>query len=379
MKLAHLSKNNLIILSLITFFFAYETHFYSVFFQILSIFGVFLLFLFNFSNLKRVVGLEKSLIIKLYYLLIVFQIISIFMNSPFDTLLVIEVLRNVFLVFLVIIIPSIPYYFENLAVKFISFFSLVGILFFVSGNSLIWVNEYEGRLASIFFDPNYFGLFCAFAIVVSFRKKSYFFLLINLGALLLSFSKGAFLGLALAFVIPFFIVRLTLQNFRQRMYFILFLLPCLSLLYYYLTSNNLVGFFRVDSGFNGRDGMWYFLIENIISNPLGFGSGRIAEFLLSNGFTNTSSHNFFVDYAFSFGIVPLLIVLYLFALRIYVEIKLIYNQKRYQPSIFILFFVCSNFIVISPIGFSLLSIIYFREIVNASMNNIDSLNYSDRT
>src|SRR5690554_3322779 len=106
----------------------------------------------------------------------------------------------------------------------------------------------------------------------------------------LSYSKGAYL----AFIVSMSVyVGMKYGIFKAILSFS-FLFLFFGLFFQLFFDLNML---RFDQGFNSRDDLWSFVFKTVYENEvfLGLGAEGFNRELISNGFTNSSTHNFYID------------------------------------------------------------------------------------
>ena len=245
--------------------------------------------------------------------------------------------------------------------------ALLSIVMEINGGSfLVWHKPYLTRTASIYYDANFYAniIGCGFSIVAvrnDVNKKIKFLVLSVIAySIYLSGSRGTLLSLALA-IFLYIVIFSNLKIYKKIIILFLFLIAGIQG-YMYLDSAD---YFRTYQGSNNRLDMWEWAFEKIISSPIiGYGYGSIATLLSSSGFTNASTHNSFVDYAFSYGLICLIIYLYLIFKIIYRSIR----NKLVGPILLAVLFMLfnSNTILYSfgGVGFSSIILTVFLGVLN---------------
>lgn len=132
--------------------------------------------------------------------------------------------------------------------------------------------------------------------------------------------------------------------------------------------------FRFEQGLNERDNLWSFTLDYIFKgqNFLGVGFDDIGKVLKLNGFSNSSTHNYYFDTLLTYGVVPLV-------LNIFISLNVLYTMflknSKYLP-VFLFLLIQSNAILISfgGIGFlsALLSMLAATQMVKTKYNEVSS-------
>lgn len=332
---------------------------------------------------KRVNEIFTSQIyILLIFALMIFNTIAGFFLYRYNSLLsIINVLLIVFCSVLEFyVLPCICDKYTRLENKIINF--LIIFCFFLSFFSLLielnhgqflgykFVNV---RNASIFYDPNFaamiFGAGFLLALKNKFKKKIVkIIMLVVIGiAIILTGSRGTLLSIVLALCI-FLFIYLKINPFKRLLLIIIFAFATyFGLRYLYLTD-----FFRVYQGSNNRIEMWMFTIKEIIRHPfIGYGYQSITKFLNINYFSNASTHNSFLDFAFAYGIPCLILYLYLI---ISILINALKNRNKSNEKyilVTIFFIINANTILYSfgGVGIGSLLFTFFLGMLNYKLKN----------
>ena len=176
-------------------------------------------------------------------------------------------------------------------VYFITFFSVIGIVIFFRGSFINYSFIYS-RVASIFFDSNYFGTLCSIGVVLSINRKGRFRIitLINLFGLYVSGSRGAMISLLVTLLLSYFYKKkIKIKNL------LLFSILGITIYYFMMFLYN-ANFFRIYQGLSSRDQLWKIALSLINKEPLsGYGYGSVSTIMRMQGALNGSSHNAFLD------------------------------------------------------------------------------------
>jgi O-antigen ligase len=234
----------------------------------------------------------------------------------------------------------------------ITFLSMIAIVIELNDGLLIY-EEIFFRSASIFFDPNYFGVISAIGVIILFSQKGLhnkFFFFINILALYFSGSRSAMLGLI--FVIVLYLLVLSGSKISKRTKVI-----GTTVLSIFILIFSISGFFRFEYGLSGRTGLWVKAIKYIKSSPLyGHGEGSLPRLLESEKISHTSFHNYFLDNAVMYG-VPIIIVIISIFLIILIK-GFIHNVSPVILQVILLLFFNMFFITISLGGLGAISLIF---------------------
>jgi O-antigen ligase len=256
----------------------------------------------------------------------------------------------IYYLFMPIVMVNIEHKITKL-VHLITFFSIIGIVIFLRGSFINYSFIYS-RVASIFFDSNYFGTLCSIGVVLSINKKGRFRIitLINLVGLYLSGSRGAMISLLVTLVLSYFYKK------KIRIKSLLLFSVLGIVIYYFMIFLYNSNFFRVYQGLSHRDQLWKIALSLITKEPLsGYGYGSVSTMMRMQGALNGSSHNAFLDYILMYGI-PV------FFLNVIIIIKSLYNgvknevPKEFLMVIFVLI-INSNTISINLGGLGATSLL----------------------
>jgi len=143
-------------------------------------------------------------------------------------------------------------------------------------------------------------------------------------------------GTLLAIIAAIFLYILIYKKMKISKKLLLIILFCVIV---YVGTNflNSIDFFRTYQGSNKRLEMWSFTMEYIMKNPLvGYGYQSISTFLHNYNFTNASTHNSFVDFAFAYGIPCFMLFLFLLVSTLFsaTKIKNEENNKYIMTTLF---------------------------------------------
>lgn len=232
----------------------------------------------------------------------------------------------------------------------ITLVSFIGIYIYLYGNLFNYYPMYY-RAASFMFDPNFFGSFAAVGVILCMKKSKKFILLgsINLIALYYSGSRGALLSLILSILIGYLFNEKI--NFKKMIIYILLVAITIILAYGLYDS----GFFRSYQGSSGRDNLLQVSFSLIKEQPL-WGYGNFSIPFKSAGATNSGSHNSIIDFTLRYGLIPLIIYIFIIFKSFILGVK---NKTPIRVSlVIILLSINMNTIVISLGGLGGLSLIY---------------------
>ncbi|MEY8213175.1 MAG: hypothetical protein RPR97_01690, partial [Colwellia sp.] len=239
--------------------------------------------------------------------------------------------------------------------------ALLSICIWLGGGFLIWGNTQVGRNSSIFHDPNYAAVIFSIAIIlrineygISFRQgaKELFILPVLILALLLTFSKSGMLFLFAAFSIWLY--------FKNRVGFLV-LVVVISLCAFNLNNiieilSNSFPTLRIGDGLNGREIFFDLALGVIGESPFAMReSSSIADIIgLYSYRANVSFHNTYLDLSFVYG-VQFTFVLIGYILLVFLIRWFDYANYKLELIIGIPLFLMSFTLLISPMGFGILS------------------------
>lgn len=366
LSIKNIKLNDLLIYSLIIIsFFSYERNLYRNYYQLMItsilILGIIVLF-FNSNNIKISIlycrNLKNNIGVHLLSISIVFAtlIASIKYGMLTFTGLIIVISTILSLYVFYLFIPIIIYQdLDNKTqklIKIITFFSLVSIFIGIQGSFLGYTPTHHRRIASIFFDPNYFGTIASIGFILSINRKGKYkiYALLNLIALYYSGSRAAMIALIFVVVIFFF------YNKKISSKTILKFLLLGIITYIAIGFLADINFFRVYQGLSSRDYLWRLSFELILNEPIwGYGYGSVGDLIRSMGAENASSHNSYLDYIMTYGI-PVFIVYMLIILKAaFSGVKNKLPQEITKSIIFLL--IVANSISINLGGLGALSLL----------------------
>lgn len=311
--------------------FSYEAHVYNdyyVYFQIV-ISGLILFTTFIFlkyeTDLKKEVNSTFS---KQFYIWIIFMLMIcntlmgnfIYhynnLSSVFNVILIV-----ICAVFEFYILPSICNKYDKIENKICNIFIFLCFLFSIISLLIKFENGYflsyrlvQVRNASIFYDPNFAAMILGTGFILNIKndfntnklKKIIYGITIGF-AVFLTGSRGTLLAIVTAIFIYIFVYK-KIKIFKKILLVLIFLV----FVFFGMKFLNSIDFFRTYQGSNKRLEMWSFTIKCILKNPIvGYGYQSVTTFLHINNFTNASTHNSYVDYAFSYGILCFILFIYL--------------------------------------------------------------------
>ncbi|WP_158080491.1 O-antigen ligase family protein [Alkalithermobacter paradoxus] len=260
-------------------------------------------------------------------------------------------------------------------IKFITFFSLVSIVIGIQGSFLGYNPTHYKRIASIFFDPNYFGTIASIGFILSINRKGKYkiYALLNMLALYFSGSRAAMIALIFVMIIFFFYNK----KIRSKTIFKFLLLGIIT--YFAIGFLADINFFRIYHGLSSRDYLWRLSFELILNEPIwGYGYGSVADLIRSMGAQNASSHNSYLDYIIMYGIPAFVINVFIILKATFLGIKNKLPQEITKSILFLL--IVANSISINLGGLGVLSLLLtlFLGLSNmASCGNMYELNAKD--
>lgn len=357
-----LTQISLLLLSSLSLM-SYETHIYKavgVKFNQIFLLATFFVVLIN-KNFK--INKVQNTAIAIFSLTILFSIFSLLgrlltgiSNSPF------ELIKNCFLLFnflaiLVLFSKKNTEDFLKYSFYLITFSAVISIPIILFGNLAIW-HKQNLRLASIFLDPNYYGVLAGFALLYSLtlwkinnKIIKYGIILLLLVNLILTFSKGALISLLIA------LSYISYKKFPVKTTIIAILSGgvVLSLINIVLEKLRVIKLLRIEMGLNRRGLYWQTAMEKIKENPiLGYGTENVKNEILSLGYTNASFHNYYIEQTYVNGL------LFLVGIAVLIIVTLLkLNKIDYRFCAFLLYLVvaANNFsYAIGGVGF--LSILF---------------------
>lgn len=196
---------------------------------------------------------------------------------------------------------------------FINFITLLGcilaiftLIIYYNPNLLPYDLEY-GRAKSIYFDPNYCAMVLGIVLTLNMNEKKIkrtIAVCFLFGyAILLTGSRGTFISIIVACCL--YILLLSKLSAVKKLVVVALMGATLLFLIEYLQQ---LDFFREEQGLNGRDELIAIAMTAIKKSPIiGYGYQSIGTYLIDiRHATNASTHNTFVDYAFSYGLIATL-------------------------------------------------------------------------
>lgn len=330
---------------ILTSTFSYGFHVYNdyyTYFQ-MAISGLIILTSFIFlayeTDLKKEVNITFS---KQFYLWIIFlfmianTIIGYLMYHYNNFISIVNaVLIAICAIFEFYILPAICNKYEKIERKicntfiYLCFaFSVVSVLIKLGSGSFLGYGLVQVRNASIFYDPNFAAMILGTGFVLNIKNNFMKSKLLKtcLGtvigfAVFLTGSRGTLLSILIAIFLYIFIYKK--MKFYKKILLVVFFMI---IAFYGMNFLNSIDFFRTYQGSNKRIEMWTFTVSHILKNPItGYGYQSVATFLHNNNFTNASTHNSYVDYAFAYGIPSFILFIYLIVSILFAALK---NKKE---------------------------------------------------
>lgn len=310
--------NSLIYLIFLISLLAYETHFHSTcygYFQAVIIILtsiVFILLLKN-ENVKNQFGKElaKSEMLILYSIMTILSTLItllLYSNNRFYTIFI--VIMYAFSSFFYFLLLPIYLSYNNeiekklfkLIIFFVEIVSVFGILLYFKNGLLGYYLEGK-RSGSIYFDPNFFSVVSAIALMLSmsidFNKVTKIIIfIISILSIIVSGSRGTMLSLLICLL--YFIFMNNKKNILKKIFIFIFSAIFFIGVIYFLSK---FGFWRMHQGTNGRVEMLIYAFNKIKESPLvGFGFDSVTFLLKKDGFVNTNTHNSLVDNLLRYGV-----------------------------------------------------------------------------
>lgn len=308
-------------------FISYENRIYNSYYSVFQIIITVILSLLVILTLRYDKNIKKQTDTnKLFKIIILF--VLMILNSCVATILynysnLFDVLKIIIMFFtaimLFIIIPeillndeSLYKYFINLIIIICVISAVISVIINIKGTFLGYTSQW-GRVSSIYFDPNFFGMILGIGFFSTFMldKKILFKVIIMallIYATLLTGSRGTIISIM--FVAIFGILFFAKIKLSKKLLIMAAMIVIGIFAMRYLISIN---FFRIGQGSNGRLDMIMNVIEEAFpKSPIfGYGYSAINKYLIEKGFNNVSTHNSFVDFLFAYGIVPTLMYIFL--------------------------------------------------------------------
>ena len=272
---------------------------------------------------------KYTIIVPMFIFMIVSTIVGLLAygyNTPVSVVSVAAMFICSYCLFFIIPIictkyPGIKETILNIINFFCLFLIAIGIIIYFKGEFLSYTNVY-GRAASIYADPNFLAMVLTTNMFLNFRKGTHFILklsIVILSVVMIIFtgSRGTLVGIMITIV--FYILIFSKQRMIKKVFISVFLFAVSLSLLNYLVE---IDFFRLYQGSNGRFEMIISALEAIKESPIiGYGYASIGKFLIALGYSNVSTHNSFVDFAYSFGIITSLMYIYFLGKVIIINIK----------------------------------------------------------
>lgn len=358
-------NSKILFLMVVISFLSYERTIYKNFYQ-LMIFSVFFIgfnvSIWNIGDKKKYrliyMNLKNNIPVHIFSILIVLSSLMasvkyvMFSISDFISVILTIASLYIFYLFLPILInEDIDDNIERI-IKLITIFSAVSIIIAICGNFMGYGPTHYNRIASILFDPNYFGTLASIGFILSIKRRNKFKIMaiINFMALFLSGSRAAMLSLLFVIIVFFFYNK----RVSYKDIFKLFLLVIV--LYYALRIMVNINFFRIYQGLNSRDFLWRLSFRLILKEPVwGYGYGSVGELLRGMGATNASSHNAYLDFILTYGIPAFLMYFYIILKAFFIGVKNKIPQEITKSILFLL--ITANSISINLGGLGALSLL----------------------
>nr|WP_106784426.1 O-antigen ligase family protein [Lysinibacillus timonensis] len=308
-------------------------------------------------HIAQALAYNKTVLLLIYLLVFSSLLTSVFNGfisfSGFVKLL--SIIVSILLFFF--IVPTYLNYFISrlhyLIIFFVTIASVIGMITKFNGRFLIY-ETYYGRVDSIYFDPNYFGTLAGIAVLLALRYPGFLFklaMLINLVAVLFSNSRTVFLALVFTLIVTYFYQkRIEIRHLFVGV--ILFVAIAIGTHYLYELD-----FFRTHQGLNDREELWKAAVALIGEQPFwGYGQEVIPDLLAQKGVHFNSTHNAYLDYMLSYGIVCGLVYIAIILISLYRGVKHKVHVSFIQVVLFL--FICSFMISINIGGLGSTSFLF---------------------
>lgn len=324
--------------------FSYEIHIYKyyTYMQMLVLLLLLILLLIFIKHEKELKNIFLNLLRKnlALFLILTFSLLSTITGiliSPYGNVKSIFSVLGMFFAsyILFLIIPILNIKYRNLQKRifdiiniFCVFLSIMAILIYYKGSFLSYSLVYS-RAASIYYDPNFLAMLLGTNMFLILSNKSInkfykvFLIFLFSYVIFLSGSRGALLGVILTIII-FVMFFSKIKNIKKIVLF------AMILFFSYLIISYLskLDFFRLYQGSNGRFEMIIAALKEIKKSPLiGYGYSSVGKFLKLSGFSNLSTHNTFIDYIFSYGILNFLLYIYFIVKVLFKGLKISENRS----------------------------------------------------
>ncbi len=243
---------------------------------------------------------------------------------------------------------------------FLSLFSITGLVFFLlylvglPSLGIIYNMRipYLGLkpIKSLVFGPNYFSALAFMGFALSYylwRVSLKFFhlglLVVNLLALFLSFSRAAYLALAL-----FLLVEMSIKKTRL-------FLPFLALVLAFVIA--FPGFLQLKKGMTGREVIWPLAWELIMEAPAAGWGTEVKTVFAKTNIKWSSAHNSFLDFGIMYGLVGMVLYFFLFVAALAFSFRKKDPLHRFLIPLIPSLFVLSLFSTFVVGGFSIGSVL----------------------
>lgn len=387
--------NFIIILIIMISLFSYEVHVYQyyTYVQMLVLVLLLVLLLVFIKYEKELKTMFFKLLKKnlLLFLILFFALTSTMIGNLISSYGNIKSIFSVlgmfftsYIIFLLIPILSVKY--KKLQSKifgiinlFCICLSIMAILIYYNGYFLSYSLVY-GRAASIYYDPNFLAMLLGTNMLLLLSNKTinkfckicliflFFFVIF------LSGSRGALIGIVLTLII-FIIFFSKIKNIKK------FFLSIIILFFSNLVVSYLlkIDFFRLYQGSNGRTEMILAALKEVKNSPIvGYGYSSIGKFLKLSGFDNSSTHNTFVDYIFSYGILNFLLYICFIVKILFKGLKNNKNQNLILVLCFLIFNMNTILYNFGGVGISsfLFTLILGYIYINGEVGDLDENKYN---
>ncbi len=322
--------------------------------------GAIIVFLFPLGFLNSILPTEKHLALLLYILWMPLAYIFSGSSSGSFALRTVGYSVGAYVAFVVmarVFSGKKGFLFLEIFLSFFSAAGLVFLLFYLAGLPSVGIMfnmriPYLGLkpIKSLVFGPNYFSALAFMGFALSYylwRESTRFFhlglLAANLLALFLSFSRAAYLALAV-----FLLVEITVK--KPRLF-----LPLLALLLAFIIA--FPGFLQLKKGMTGREVIWPLAWELMMEAPVvGWGAEVKTVFARTN-IKWSSAHNSFLDFGIMYGLPGIVLYFFIFVAAFSFSFRKKDPLHRFLIPLIPSIFVLSLFSTFVAGGFSIGSVL----------------------
>lgn len=246
--------------------------------------------------------------------------------------------------------------------------SLVAVLL-VPSYGMAAGTEHAGKWQGVFDHKNGLGNFAAIAALIFswqyFRKKSKINFIKLLLAIILVIGSQSGTAVANSGVIVFIIAILNLKFVEKIVYKLRYIIISFLIFLSFFAIYIAIGFqefsiFEKDSSFTGRNLIWSYILAKVAASPwIGYGLDQLgaltnknsAEFFTNVGFLVGSSHNGFLETAFSLGCIGLLLTLWVLMSQL--------SRKNEGADFTLLFSYLISFVVVNTFEAQMISFNFY--------------------